>query len=122
MAQAGPELLPGAVGQHPARCPGHLHQGGQAGGSSLRSTPRATSPRAFTLSAHCRELRVAAAADPGPVRGPGRGHCGAEPGPVGDIWSNKEEVAGARLEVESESNTLSGYCQKASNFCVFRHF
>ena len=32
MAQAGPRLLPGAVGQHPARCLGHLRQGGQAGG------------------------------------------------------------------------------------------
>ena len=32
LAQAGPGLLPGAVGQHPAGRFEHLHQGSQAGG------------------------------------------------------------------------------------------
>ena len=33
--------------------------------------------------------------------------------------SNEEEVAGARLEVESGGNTL---IRKPALFCVFRHF
>ena len=94
----------------------------------VKSTQRATSPRASTFLALSQRTAVNCVEQLLWILGLCEGLAGdtVEQSLVlletVNTRSNEEEVAGARLEVESESNTLSGYCQKASNFCVFRHF
>ena len=89
LAQAGPGLVPGAVGQHPA---GRSEQGAQAG-------------RQLSKQHHLGALLQRAPIASGCQR---RGHRGAEADPPAEraLQCAGEEAAGARLEVESVSCTL----------------
>ena len=107
LAQAGPGLLPGAVGQHPAGRFEHLRQGGQAGGQLPEQLH--LGPLHYRRTAmDCVEeqlLRI----------------LGLYKGLAGDtVEQSQLETVITRSNEEVEAN--SDQCQKAIIFCVFRHF
>ena len=92
----------------------------------VKSTQRATSPWASTFLALSQRTAINCVEQLLWILGLCEGQAGDTVEQSLDqletviIRSNEEEVAGARLEVECKEN--SDQCQKAINFCVFRHF
>ena len=100
LAQAGPGLVPGAVGQHPAGRSEHLRQGAQAGGQLSKQHHLGALHRA-PIASGCQR----------------RGHRGAEPGPAADCQQEDTAVhwgGGGRGQAGGgECELHSSYRQKS---------